>query len=175
MTTHFSAGLIKYKDVISGDEMFSDMYKIEVKKFYDYDLFYEVEGRMVTPEFDNPEYDMSLPGEDPVYRVVYRAVDIVLDHHLQQTNFTKDQYFTYIKEYGSKIAMRLHTDRVRIKFRGALEHGMKTLILGHFKDWEFFTGESKNSEGMVALLNYRSDDVTPYMLFIKDGLEEEKA
>ena len=27
---------------------------------------------------------------------------------------------------------------------------------------------------MIALLNYREDSVTPYMLFWKDGLVEEK-
>lgn len=31
-----------------------------------------------------------------------------------------------------------------------------------------------NPEGMVGLLDYREDGVTPYMLFFKDGLEIEK-
>ena len=48
-------------------------------------------------------------------------------------------------------------------------------ILGTFKDWQFFTGESINVEGMVALLNFREDGITPFMLFFKDGLIEEKA
>ena len=47
-------------------------------------------------------------------------------------------------------------------------------ILDRFKDWEFYTGESRNDDGMVALLDYREDGVTPYMLFWKDGLKEEK-
>jgi hypothetical protein len=29
-------------------------------------------------------------------------------------------------------------------------------------------------EGMVALLNYREDGITPYFTFFKDGLVEEK-
>ena len=28
--------------------------------------------------------------------------------------------------------------------------------------------------GMVALMNYREDGITPYMLFFKDGVVEEK-
>ena len=48
-------------------------------------------------------------------------------------------------------------------------------ILDTFKDWQFFTGESINVEGMVALLNFREDGITPFMLFFKDGLIEEKA
>jgi hypothetical protein len=29
-------------------------------------------------------------------------------------------------------------------------------------------------DGMVALLNYREDGITPYFTFFKDGLAEEK-
>lgn len=47
-------------------------------------------------------------------------------------------------------------------------------ILDTFKDWDFFTGERMNPDGMVALLNYREDGVTPYMLFFRDGLVEMK-
>merc|ERR1711939_597356 len=47
-------------------------------------------------------------------------------------------------------------------------------ILGNFKDYEFYTGEGMNPDGMVALLNYREDGVTPYFTFWKDGLKEVK-
>jgi hypothetical protein len=47
-------------------------------------------------------------------------------------------------------------------------------ILGNFNDYEFYVGESMNPEGMVALLNYREDGVTPYLTYFKDGLNEEK-
>ena len=39
---------------------------------------------------------------------------------------------------------------------------------------KFFIGENMNPDGMVALLDYREDGVTPYMIFFKDGLEMEK-
>jgi len=47
-------------------------------------------------------------------------------------------------------------------------------LLANFKNLEFYTGESMDTDGMVALLNYREDGVTPYMIFWKDGLVEEK-
>lgn len=31
-----------------------------------------------------------------------------------------------------------------------------------------------NVDGTVALLNYREDGITPYMIFFKDGLVQEK-
>ncbi|WP_423787568.1 hypothetical protein, partial [Klebsiella pneumoniae] len=41
-------------------------------------------------------------------------------------------------------------------------------------DWQFFTGESMNPDGMVVLMNYREDGTTPYMVFWRDGLKEVK-
>jgi hypothetical protein len=34
-------------------------------------------------------------------------------------------------------------------------------VIGNFKDYEFYVGESMNPDGMVALLNYREDGTTP--------------
>ena len=47
-------------------------------------------------------------------------------------------------------------------------------IIGNFKDYEFLTGESMNPDGMIVLLNYREDGVTPYVTVWKHGLEEMK-
>jgi hypothetical protein len=50
------------------------------------------------------------------------------------------------------------------------------MILGGIKEnkFNFYTGEKMDPNGMVALLNYRDDGVTPYFIFFKDGLEEIK-
>ena len=43
-------------------------------------------------------------------------------------------------------------------------------------DWKFYRGEGDHDgKGMLVILGYREDRVTPYMLFFKDGLIEEKA
>ena len=47
-------------------------------------------------------------------------------------------------------------------------------IVANFKDYEFFTGESMNPDGMVVLLNYREDGVTPYVTLWKHGLKSTK-
>lgn len=51
---------------------------------------------------------------------------------------------------------------------------VKETVLPKFKDWEFYTGESMNPDGMVVLLNYREDGTTPYVVIWKDGLKETK-
>ena len=33
-------------------------------------------------------------------------------------------------------------------------------VIANFKDYEFYTGENMNPDGMVALLNYREDGIT---------------
>lgn len=50
-------------------------------------------------------------------------------------------------------------------------------ILGRFKELQFFTGESMDCDGMVAMMEYRDlEDGTqqPILMFFKHGLEEEK-
>ena len=52
--------------------------------------------------------------------------------------------------------------------------GYAKKIVGSFKDWEFFTGESMDPDGMIVLLNYREDGITPYVVVWKHGLSEMK-
>lgn len=49
-------------------------------------------------------------------------------------------------------------------------------ILGRFKELQFFTGESMDADGMIAMMEYRDIDgvSTPILMAFKHGLEEEK-
>uniref|UniRef100_A0A8I5TKH1 Translationally-controlled tumor protein n=1 Tax=Pongo abelii TaxID=9601 RepID=A0A8I5TKH1_PONAB len=95
--------MIIYRDLISHDEMFSDIYKI--REIAD-GLCLEVEGKMVSRTEGN--IDDSLIGgnasaEGPegegTESTVITGVDIVMNHHLQETSFTKEAYKKYIKDY----------------------------------------------------------------------------
>ncbi|XP_074024265.1 translationally-controlled tumor protein isoform X1 [Numenius arquata] len=161
------------------DEMFSDIYKIrEVAN----GLCLEVEGKMVTRT--EGQIDDSLiggnasaegPEGDGTEATVITGVDIVINHHLQETSFTKESYKKYIKDYMKAIKARLEEhkpERVKPFMTGAAEQIKH--ILANFKNYQFFVGENMNPDGMVALLDFREDGVTPYMIFFKDGLEIEK-
>ncbi|KAG8218865.1 TCTP family protein [Butyriboletus roseoflavus] len=79
-------------------------------------------------------------------------------------------------------------DRVKAFETGAAVYVKK--ILTDIKDYDFvgslplllvsvlnvtqYVGESMNPDGLVALLNYREDGITPYFTFWKDGLKEVK-
>ena len=49
-------------------------------------------------------------------------------------------------------------------------------ILSRFKDLQFFTGESMDIDGIVALMEYREIDgeSVPVLMLFKHGLEEQK-
>ncbi|KAM9347391.1 translationally-controlled tumor protein homolog [Symphorus nematophorus] len=169
--------MIIYKCIICNDEMFSDIYKIKETAN---GIFYEVEGKMVTRKVGiddaligaNASAEEAAEGTD---EASISGVDIVLNHNLQETPFQKKSYRSYIKEYLKAIKAHLETtnpERVNT-FQKDAQAAMAD-VLEQFKDLQFFTGESMNPEGMVGLLNYREDGVTPYMLFFKDGLDIEK-
>ena len=136
-------------------------------------------GRWSVGDIDDSLIGGNASAEGPEVEgtesTVITGVDIVMNHHLQETSFTKEAYKKYIKDYMKSIKGKLEKQRPqRVKpfMTGAAEQIKH--ILANFKNYQFFTGENMNPDGMVALLDYREDGVTPYMIFFKDGLEMEK-
>ncbi|KAM9321306.1 translationally-controlled tumor protein [Gastrophryne carolinensis] len=170
--------MIIYRCVISNDEMFSDIYKM---KEVCNGLCYEVEGKTVSRregDIDDSVFGGNASAEcqdEGGEGVTVSGTDIVLNHHLHETAFSKESYKQYIKEYFKRVKAYLeehHPERVKPFMAGAAEKVKE--ILCNFKNYQFFTGENMNPDGMVALLDYREDGVTPFMIFFKDGLEIEK-
>lgn len=58
----------------------------------------------------------------------------------------------------------------RLRFRKDITKFLREMVLERFYDWTFFTGESMDPEGMVVLMNYREDGITPYFIYFKDVL-----
>lgn len=168
-----------YKDIFTGDEMFSDTYKM---KLID-DVLYEVYGKVVTRKAGdieiagfNPSAEEADEGTD---EAVESGVDVVLNHRLQETFAFADKksYTLYLKDYMKKLVARLEEkapDQVEV-FKTNTNKVMKD-ILSRFKDLQFFTGESMDIDGLVALMEYREidGDSVPVLMLFKHGLEEEK-
>ncbi|XP_078265510.1 translationally-controlled tumor protein homolog isoform X2 [Rhinoraja longicauda] len=166
-----------YRCIISGDEMFSDIYKIHEDPT---GIIYEVEGKLVTRT--EKGIDEALIGgnaslESPTEYAedsTLSGVDIVLNHHLKEVQFNKDTYMTYIKEYMRQLKGNIQRDNpTAVQEFTVNAQNIVKYILKNFADFQFFTGESMNPDAMVGLLNYRCDD-TPYMIFFKNGLNIEK-
>lgn len=168
-----------FKDIITGDEMFSDTYKLQLVD----EVIYEVYGKLVSRkgeeiriEGSNPSAEEADEGTD---EAVETGVDVVLNHRLQECfAFGDKKSFTlYLKEYMKKILAKLEEsapDQVPV-FKNNMNKQMKD-ILGRFKELQFFTGESMDPDGMIALCEYRDVNGTqvPVFMFFKHGLDEEK-
>jgi len=167
-----------YKDFITGDEMFSDTYKIKLVD----QVLYEVYGKLVTRKGGDIQLDGANPSAEEASEdtdeAVESGVDIVLNHRLVETfAFDKKGYMLYLKDYMKKIVERLQEkepDQVDV-FKTNMNKVMKEL-LGRFKDLQFFTGESMDPDGMVVMVEYKDvdGDNIPVLYAFKHGLEEEK-
>jgi len=167
-----------YKDFITGDEMFSDTYKIKLVD----QVLYEVTGKLVTRKGGDIQLDGANPSAEEASEdtdeAVESGVDIVLNHRLVETfAFDKKGYMLYLKDYMKKIVERLQEkepDQVDV-FKTNMNKVMKEL-LGRFKDLQFFTGESMDPDGMVVMVEYKDvdGDNIPILYAFKHGLEEEK-
>ncbi|RPA85717.1 translationally controlled tumor protein [Ascobolus immersus RN42] len=169
--------MLIYKDVFSGDELISDVYDLKEVD----GVAYEADCAMITIQ-KGGDVDIGAnasaeeageeleDGQETVNNVVY-------SFRLTQTSFDKKSYLTFLKDYMKRTKEYLKTNGASDEEITTFEKGAQTFakkIVANFKDFEFFTGESMDPQGMVVLMNYREDGVTPYMIFWKHGLKEEK-
>ncbi|PBL02605.1 translationally controlled tumor-associated [Armillaria gallica] len=167
--------MLLYEDVISGDEMFSDAFPVKLVD----DIVFEVDCQTITikPGADvdigaNPSAEEQDEGLE---EGAIQVNNVVHSFRLQSTAFDRKSFLLYLKGYMKTVKAKLaetNPDRVEGFEKGAQAYAKK--IVANFKDFEFYTGETMNADGMVALLNYREDGVTPYFTFWKDGLKEVK-
>jgi len=172
--------MIIYKDAVTGDEMFSDSYKIKLVD----DVIYEVTGKYVTRK----QGEVVLPGsnasqeeqDEGTDETSESGIDLVLDMRLVEAPYLADKkgYSGYIKDYMKALLKRVgeKTPNELDSFKKNVQIAVKKIMEKH-GDLQFYTGESMNgSEGMVALVEYRDVDGTdtPILSFFKHGLIEEK-
>ncbi|KAL4112485.1 hypothetical protein QTP88_016262 [Uroleucon formosanum] len=169
-----------FKDIFSGDEMFSDTYKF---KLID-GVLYEVYGKLITRKLGDVTIDGANPSAEEASEgteeAVESGVDVVLNHRLMETYaFPDKKSFTlYLKEYMKRLVDKMTENgstEVDV-FKTNINKVMKDLLT-RFKELQFFTGENMDIEnGMVAMLEYRDigDDNVPVLMLFKHGLDEEK-
>lgn len=166
--------MIIYKDVFSGDELLSDAYPIKEVD----GAVLEADCAMVKVGGENIDIGANPSAEDAAEDVEDGSEtvnNVVHSFRLQQTGFDKKSFVSYIKGYMKAVKGKLQeTDPEAIP---AFEKGAQAYVkkvIGSFKDWEFFVGESMDPDAMVVMLNYREDGVTPFVAIWKHGVTEEK-
>ncbi|KAE9410574.1 translationally controlled tumor-associated [Gymnopus androsaceus JB14] len=160
--------MLLYSDIITEDEM----------KLVD-DIVYEVDCSLITvkagADVDIGANPSAEEGGEELEEGATQINNVVYSFRLQSTTFDKKSFLTYLKGYMKAVKTKLsetNPERVEAFEKGAAAFAKK--LVANFKDYEFYTGESMNPDGMVALLNYREDGVTPFFTFWKDGLKEVK-
>ncbi|KAF1995644.1 microtubule/calcium-binding protein [Amniculicola lignicola CBS 123094] len=168
--------MIIYKDLITGDEILSDSYDI---KEID-GVAYEADCKRITVGNDNIDIGANPSaeeGDEGLEDTAQTVIDVVHSFRLNETSFDKKSYLSHLKSYMKKIKEALAAkgapeEEIKAFEKGAAVFAKK--VIGGFKDYEFLIGESMDPDGMVILLNYREDGVTPYVTVWKHGLTEMK-
>ncbi|KAF9542464.1 Ribosome associating protein [Mortierella hygrophila] len=166
--------MLIYQDIITGDELFSDAFDIK-----EVDGTYEIECAMIqVKEGADVDIGANASAEEAAEDLedgVTIVNNVVYSFRLQSTQFDKKGYTTYIKGYLKQLkAAKKLTEEAEVK---AYEKDMTAevkKVLGSFKDFEFYVGESMNPDGAVMLLNYREDGVTPFFTVYKHAVKSVK-
>jgi len=164
--------MLLYEDILSGDELFSDAFPVKEVD----NIVYEVDCQMIVvkagADIDIGANPSAEDQEEALEDGAAQVNNVIHSFRLQSTSFDKKSYLTYLKAYMKAVKEKLDPANVAAFEKGAAAYAKK--IVANFKDFEFYTGESMNPDGMVALLNYREDGVTPYFTFWKDGAKQVK-
>lgn len=166
--------MIIYKDAFTEDELFSDTFPIQLVN----NIVYKVKGKLRTDTYDidesaiggNASAEVADEGSEAAQK---QGVDIVMNSRLVEYTLNKKDYMTHIKGYMKQVKERLEKEKpeeVEV-FQTNAQTFVKE-VLGDFKEYQMFCGESMKPDGMLALMKW--DEETPYMYFFKHGLLEEK-
>ncbi|KAI9737720.1 MAG: hypothetical protein M1818_005724 [Claussenomyces sp. TS43310] len=168
--------MIIFKDLITGDEIISDSFDMVEKD----GIVYEVDCAMITEgavHVDTGANASAEEGEEALEDGAVQVNNIVNSFRLQSTQFDKKSYLSHLKTYMKKVKEAMQANGASEADVAAFQSGAQTFakkIVANFKDYDFYVGESMDPDGMVVLMNYREDGVTPFITVWKHGLKEMK-
>jgi len=158
------------------DELLTDTMKIE--RIHE-GVIIKVKGKMTT---EKTTVDDSMFGGNASAEGVdaegcedagQSGIDVVLAHRLMAYDLKKKDYMTHIKEYIGKVKAAIEEECPE-KLETFVKESQKFVkgVIGEFKEWDFFCGESMDPEGMLVLVKWEGTD--PYLYYFAHGLDEEK-
>jgi len=171
-----------FKDIMSGDELFSDTYPMKLTE----NCLWEIKGKYETRvdgevHLEGSNASAEEAGDDNEAGST-SGIDVVLNHQLVETGFgKKKEFLLHLKDYMKKLTDKLkaedRTDEVD-EFQKNVNKVMKGVI-AKFDDLQFFAGESMHEDGMIAMVEYKpwkdgETEEVPVVMFFKHGLIEEK-
>jgi len=178
--------MIIFKDIVSGDEIISDTWEL---KDID-DTVYEIDCRKITKGPDNVDIGANPSAEEADEALDENQTTVIDIVDAFRLNFlgdeasgtrlfgTKKEYMGQLKTYMKKVVEKMKEsgadDAAVKKFQTSAQAYYTKQIAPNFKDYDFYVGESMDTDGMVVLLNYREDGITPFITIWKHGLTQMK-
>ncbi|KAJ5114293.1 TCTP family protein [Penicillium alfredii] len=178
--------MIIYEDVISGDEMLSDTFKIQPAK--DCPILWEVDCRKYLKKTNE---DFELEGANPsaeggdddggegeaimVHDIEdqFRLTWLKPEEGLKPS---KDAFKAHLKAYVKKVLKKLEEkgDADAIAEFKANAAGAIKKISANYDNYDVLMGSSMDGDAMHMLIDFREDGVTPFATLWKHGLKENK-
>lgn len=177
--------MIIYKDIVSGDELLADTFKIqEVDK-----VLWECDCRKY---LKSKNEDFQLEGANPSAEEAEEGGgegEAVMVHDIEdQFNLvwlkteegmkpSKDAFKSHLKTYMKKVLTKLQEKGAPAEkideFKAGAPAAVKKL-LANYDNYDVLMGTSMDGDAMHVLIDFREDGVTPYATLWKHGLEEYK-
>ena len=112
-----------------------------------------------SPSIDTGANASAEEADEALEDADVKVNNIVNSFRLQSTNFDKKGYLVYLKGYMKAVKAALQERGARAEEITAFEKGAQTYVkeklLPNFKDFEFYTGESMNPDGLYVPLHPR--------------------
>ncbi|KAI1457241.1 translationally-controlled tumor protein [Annulohypoxylon moriforme] len=144
--------MIIFKDALteSKDELLSDSFKLtEVDG-----IAYEADCAMIeigAVDVNTGANASAEEADEGVEDSAQKVNNIIHSFRLQPTSFDKASYLSYLKGYMKRLAKHLKDSgksEDEIKEFQTKAQGFAKKIVSNFKDYEFYTGESMDVDGM---------------------------
>ena len=170
--------MILFKDIVTGDGIFTDAYKYKLVD----DLYYHINAKFVK-DSDDGNYDIGgNPSEEEsaeaLETTVTTGIDVCLQNRLVDSTMTKAQYKKHIKTFSQNLVKTAaESDPARADFlKKNLPKAVQS-FLENFDDYSLFVGESFGEGAVVVFCKYPENCVLGCNIDVyvwKDAIEPEK-
>ncbi|WEW54596.1 hypothetical protein PRK78_000016 [Emydomyces testavorans] len=180
--------MIIYKDIITGDEIMSDTYKlidvpggvlweVNCKKYPKKKENFELAGANPSAEEGGDDYGGDDAGPTVMVHDIEEAFQLQwlnVDESGNDLKPSKEAFKAHLKSYVRKVNEKLKekgaSDEELKEFQTGAQGAVKK-ILGNYDNYDVLMGSSMDPNGMHVLIDFRDDGVTPYATIWKHGLE----
>ncbi|KAJ5578773.1 uncharacterized protein N7459_007737 [Penicillium hispanicum] len=180
--------MIIYEDIVSGDEILADTFKITPAK--DCPILWETDCRKylkkanedfelegANPSAEGGDGDDGGEGEAVMVHDIedqFRLVWLKTEEGLKPS---KDAFKSHLKSYVKKILSKLQESGASAEtiaeFKGGAAGAVKK-ITSNYDNYDILMGQSMDGDAMHVLIDFREDGVTPFATVWKHGLKEVK-